>query len=154
MDILLLIKSIAGLVVILAILITLFFYKPFSSTKEKKKESLQKEEEIKAEKSSKKESHDLKDLLKIIRNKESTTEELANALDLVIKYHGKIPPKLGIRTHPEFYNYSEILLRICRHPNTNKDIIVKFDKELERLNPEYVREINDSLTKGLNSRGF
>ena len=138
-----------GLVVILGILIAFFLYVP--GNKKKKEVKRQKKYTTPSKPAPK---HELKDLLAVIRNKRSTTEQLAEALDLIIKYHGRIHPKLGIRAHPDFDIYSEILLRICRHPNTNKDIIIKFDKELEKLNPEYVREINDSLTKGLNSRGF
>lgn len=149
MDIVLLIKSIMGLVVILGILIMFFLYAPVSKKKEPKEKKKSYVQESKAEP-----KHELKELLEVIRNKHSSTEELAKALDAIIKYHGKIHPKLGIRAHPDFDIYSEILLRICRHPNTSKDIIIKFDKELEKRNPEYVREINDSLTKGLNSRGF
>ncbi|HFB53493.1 MAG TPA: hypothetical protein ENJ67_02060 [Sulfurimonas autotrophica] len=148
MDIVLLIKSIMGLVVILGILIAFFIYAPSAKKKEpKKKKSHTQESKPEAK-------HEIKDILAVIRNKHSTTEELGNALDMLIKYHGHIHPKLGIRTHPDFDIYSEILLRICRHPNTTKEIIIKFDKELEKRNPEYVREINDSLTKGLNSRGL
>lgn len=148
MDIVLLIKSIMGLVVILGILIAFFLYAPAAKKKEPKKKKKYTQE------SKPEPKHELKDLLEVIRNKHSTTEQLAEALDTVIKYHGRIHPKLGIRAHPDFDIYSEILLRICRHPNTTKEIIIKFDKELEKRNPEYVREINDSLTKGLNSRGL
>jgi hypothetical protein len=72
---------------------------------------------------------------------------------MILKYYGHIHEKLGIRSHPDFDIYMEILIIICRHPNTNKDIIIKFDKELTRLNPSYKAEINEALTKGLNSRG-
>jgi len=57
-----------------------------------------------------------------------------------------------MRAHPDFDIYMEILFTICRHPNTNKDIVIKFDRELGRLNPEYKKEINEAITKGLNSR--
>jgi len=150
MDIALLIKSIAGLVVVLGILIVFFLFSPGSN----KKKKVQTKKKSYTQATKEKPKHELKDLLAVIRNKSSTTEELAEALEAMIKYHGKIHPKLGLRAHPDFDIYSEVILRICRHPNTNKDIIVKFDKELEKLNPEYKREINDSLSKGLNSRGF
>ena len=149
MDIVVLIKSIIGLVVILGILIFFFLYRSGVKKKEAKKKQKSYVQESKP-----KPRHDLNGLLEIIRDKNSTTKELSDALDSIIKYHGKIHPKLGIRAHPDFDIYSEILLRICRHSNTNKDIILKFDKELEKRNPEYVREINDSLTKGLYSRGL
>ncbi len=58
-----------------------------------------------------------------------------------------------MRAHPDFENYSEILFTISRHKHINKDILIKFDKELERRNPEYKKEINEALMKGLNSRG-
>jgi len=153
MEITLLVQSIAGLVVILGILIFIFLYMQ-SVKREKENKKLKLKNRDTARVAKKSVSHDLLDLLEVIRDKKSTTQELAEALDLIIKYHGHIHSKLGIRPHPDFNIYSEILLRICRHPNTNKDIIVKFDRELEKLNPEYIREINDSLTKGLNSRGI
>ena len=58
-----------------------------------------------------------------------------------------------MRAHPDFDIYMDILFTICRHPNTTKNLILDFDKELERLNPEYKPEINNALAKGLNSRG-
>jgi uncharacterized membrane protein YvbJ len=149
MDIILLLKSIAGLVAVLAILIFFFFYFP---NKKKQKKNTKKKSYVSASKTE--EKHDMPTLLSIIRNKKSTAEELEKALLLLIKYHGHIPKKLGLRSHPDFDDYAEVVLRICRHPNTNKDIIINFDKALEKLNPEYIREINDALTKGLNSRGI
>ncbi len=152
MEVTLLVKSIAGLVVILGILIFILLYMQ-SIKKAKAKKKLQKKSD-KAVPVPVANSTDLHDLLAVVRNKKSTTKELSEALNSIIKYHGKIHPKLGVRTHPDFDIYAEILLRICRHPHTSKDLIIKFDRELEKRNPEYVREINDSLTKGLNSRGF
>lgn len=147
MDIVLLIKSIIGLVAILGILIFLLFYLPSSKKKEvKKPKEIYVKERIP--------QPELRELLEVIRNKHATTQALEKALDAIIKYYGKIHPKLGLRVHPDFKIYSEIILRICRHANTNKEIIIKFDKAIEKLNPEYKRELNDSLTKGLNSRGI
>jgi len=152
MEITLLVKSIAGLVVILGILIFLFLYSLSNKRAKAKKEA---KKAKKSQPAKQKSTHyKLEDLVAVIRNKKSTTKELQEALDLIIKNYGHIHPKLGIRTHPDFDIYAEVLLRICRHPNTTKDIIIKFDRELEKLNPEYVREINDALTKGLNSRGL
>lgn len=149
MDIVLLLKSVAGLVAVLSVLIFLLLY---SSNKKKQKKSKQKKSYVSETKAE--EKHDMPTLLAVIRNKKSTAAELENALNLVLKYHGHIPKKLGLRPHPEFDAYAEMILRICRHRNTDKDIIINFDKELERMNPEYVKEINDALIKGLDSRGF
>ena len=91
-------------------------------------------------------------LLQIIKDKESSSQELQEALDLVLKYFPTIHPKLGMRAHPDFERYEELLLFLCWHPNVNSKMIVKFEKELSKNNPEYKTFINDSMTKGLDSR--
>ena len=147
MDIVLLVKSIAGLSAILVVLLLFFIYASKNkSKKQKKKKSYTSPTPPKVK-------YDWNTLIKSVRNRQATTQELKETLALILKYHGTIPNKLGIRVNPEFDKYSEVLLRLCRHPNTNKDLIIDFDKELEKRNPEYIKEINDALTKGLNSRG-
>ncbi len=146
----LVIYAIIGLIAILAVLILLLFLSP-------KPEGVKKNEEQK--KGQKQEPKvitrtDLDYLLGVIKNKKTTAKELAAVLDLVIKHHGTIAKKLGIRSHPDFDIYADILLTICRHKNTNKNIIIKFNKEIVALNPDYKEEINDAVTKGLNSRGI
>lgn len=145
MDIVLLIKSIVGLVAVLALLLFLFIYLQ-KSNKSVKKEPLPEPVQHTPK-------HDWATLFEIFQNKKSTAKELEDAIDLLLKYHESIPKKLGLRTHPEFDKHSDIMLYLCRHPNTNKDLIIKLDRGLEKKNPEYNREINDALTKGLNSRG-
>jgi len=148
MEITLLIKSIMGLIAVLALLMFLFFYS--SSFKKNKKTDTK---ITKKTTKPREEVPDLQTLRAIIKNKKTKTKELKKSLDLVLKYYGNIHKKLGVRVHPDFDVYMEILFTICRHPHTNKNIIVDFDKELGRLNPDYKAEINDAITKGLNSRG-
>jgi len=147
MEITLLVKSFFGLVFILAVLI---FFLLYLSKKKKIIQNRQTENSLKHKNS---DEHSLEYLLKIIKNRASSSAELKNALDLVIKHHGTIHPKLGLRPHPDFDVYGEILLRICRHPNTDKNIILDFDRALESKNEDYKKDINDFITKGLNSRG-
>ena len=154
MDITLLVQSIVGLVVILGILLFLFLYLNADKKNKAKKKEAEAERKKLSQSASSSKSYRLEDLLAVIRNKHATTEELSEALEKIIKYYGHIHPKLGLRPHPDFDIYAEILLRICRHPHTNKDIIIQFDRALEKLNPSYIKEINDTLTKGLNSRGI
>lgn len=146
MEITLLVKSIAGLVLLLGFLMFLLLYNPSRRKKSPKKKTY-------TTPSKNQEDTSLAALRKIIRNRSSSTKELQNALSLVLKYHGNIHPKLGIRAHPDFDAYAEILFTIARHKNINKDIIVKFDNELEKRNPAYKKEIYEELMKGLNSRG-
>jgi len=146
MDIVFLVKSFAGLLGLLAILIFFLMYAP-KSVKVKKRVFSKKKEHFGDDFKS------LETLVDIIKDKNSTTQELQVALDLIIKHHGTIHPKLGLRPHPDFNLYGEVVLRICRHPNTTKNLILKFDKELTARNEEYKRDISDFLTKGLESRG-
>lgn len=144
MDISLLIKTVAGLIVVLGILIFLLLL-PKKEKDSKKVSSAKKSKKSKIK-------TDLDSLRYIIRNRISTNKQLGEALDLIIKHHGNIPDKLGIRVNPQFDKYMEVLVTLCRHPNASKEIIIKFDKELAKLNPDYKSEINDAITKGLNSR--
>lgn len=152
MEITLLIKSIIGLVFILGFLIFLML----TSFKNKKmQQGTSKNGAVKTATSHDDSMQtDLESLRKIIKDKNSDKQKLKEALDLVIKYHGTIHKKLGLRTHPDFAIYKDIILSICRHKNTNKNLILDFDKSLEKLNPEYKSDINDALTNGLNSRGL
>ena len=130
MEISLLIQIVIGLIIVLAILMFFFFS---SRSKKVKEDSAVYEEKL-----------DLQTLVKIIKNKKSTSGELQEALDLVLKDYGVID-NLDL--------YIDMLFIICLHPNTNKNIIISFNKELVRLNPKYKLEINGAITKGLNSRG-
>ena len=155
MNIELIIQSVMGLVALLALLLFLLFFtsKNSSDKKVSKKKGVQKKTEAKPSKSKTSEmSTDLESLRRIVKDKESTASELRKALELIIKYHGTIHTKLGMRAHPDFDPYMDILFTICRHPYADKDMIIYFDRELGRLNPEYKQDINEAITKGLTSR--
>lgn len=149
MDIVLLIQSGSGLLVILIILVFLLLW----SSKAKKAAKAKKSKKIKSTPTIERDRTDLQHLKSIIKKRKSTNEELKNALELIIKYHGTIHKKQGMNTHGEFDIYMDIIFTICRHPNTSKEIILQFDKDLEKLNPTYKPEINNTITRGLNSRG-
>ncbi len=147
MELTLLIKSAMGLLVILGLLVFILVL----NSKSKKRE-IQKSKKVVQEQKVKPKI-DLEFLRTIVKNRKSTTQELKEALDLVLKYHGTIPKKLGLRSHPKSQIYMDILFSVCRHPNANKDIIINFDKELGRLNVEYKKDLHDAMMRGLNSRG-
>ena len=146
MEITILVQSIIGLVVILGILVFLLA----SSLAKKSKKEMIGDKKVSPKIVSK---TDFKYQKSIIDNLESSTKELADSLALIIKYHGTMHKKLGILAHPESNAYMDVLFKVCRHKNADKEMIVKFNYELEKLNPEYKREINDALMRGLNSRG-
>lgn len=146
MEVSFLLQSFIGLVILLAILVFFLFFNPKKSKQSKKKTKV-------VPKRREDDYISLEKLLEIIKNRKSTAKELQNALDLVLKHHGTIQSKLGLRPHPDFDIYGEILLRICRHPNTTKEIILSFDRGLAQKNGDYKKDIDDFITKGLNSRG-
>jgi len=146
MDITSLIQSILGLVVLLGILVFILVF----SGKKKKQKTIKSYTQA----SKKVKKTDLESLRYIIRNRVTSKTDLKEALDDVLKYHGTIPKKLGTRVNPQFDDYMEILIMICRHPNTDKNIIISFDKELSKLNPSYKPEISESIQKGLDSRSI
>jgi len=140
----LLIQSIGGLVVLLAILL-------FILLKPKAPKEI-KENKIVSSTGPKKRT-DLEFIKQIIKDKNSSKNDLSDAVDMVIKYHGNIPAKLGTRTNPKFDEYMAIFVALCRHRKATKDVVLKLDRELVSRNPAYKSEINDAITKGLNSRG-
>jgi len=153
MDIELIIKSVMGLVGLLALLLFLLFLTSNNSSKKKDLNNKKPKNQNQKPKSTQQSMpSDLESLRAIVKDKSSTTPQLRQALELIIKYHGTIHTKLGLRAHPDFDPYMDILFTICRHPNADKNMIVTFDRELGRLNPEYKQDINEAITKGLNSR--
>lgn len=145
MDIILLIKSGLGLLMVLAFLVILLIAPKKKKEKNKQKQPIQ---------SKPKESFptDLKELIKIIKDKETDSKKLAKTTETILKYHGKLPSKLGIRTNPEYAIYDDLIFTLCRHPNVTANIILEFTSGLEKKNEDYKPQINDSLTRGLNSR--
>jgi len=141
-----LVQSIGALLIILAILVILlvlsFRNKARKAQKEEKKINVPIKPEV-----------DFQTLRKVINNKKSSKEELQNAVDLILKYYGTMHEKLGIRAHPDSDVYMITLFQLCRHPNADKKIVLSLNNGLEKQNPTYLKEINDALMKGLNSRG-
>ncbi len=152
MEVILFIKSLLGLIVILAILLFMFFS---SLNEKKKKKKMEAQKRVQQSVPVKKNSNlELRYFQSIIKDKDSSTKALKEALEAIIENYGVIPPKIGLRAHPDFTIYRDVLFTLCRHPHTNKDLIIYFDKNLSELNPEYKSYINDTLTMGLDSRGY
>jgi hypothetical protein len=152
MDIELLIKSIVGLIVILTILIVVFILP--AKSKKKKQQVKSKQTTFSKQVNKKEKVLSFDELRAIVRKKSSTTKDLEYAVDEIVKHYSKIHPKMGVRTHPDFDKYIDLIVHLVRHKNTNKDLILKLDRALTKNNPDYKAELNDTLTKALNSRGI
>ena len=90
MDMLLLIKTIATLTGVLGVLIFFYFYFTYKNPSKQKKIS-QKPLHVREVKP------DFNILLEVIKDKKSTTQELKEAVDLIIQYYGRIPKRDKIR---------------------------------------------------------
>lgn len=145
MDLTLIIQSLLGLVSLLAVLLFFLFY----SFGEKK---APKEQKAKVQKPKKEIDISLEALRKVFRIENSSKEKLKETVGLILEHHGTIHEKLGSRTHPDFDAYAEILFYLARHKNSDKEIILEFDRGLSSRNPTYKKQINDALMRGLNSR--
>ncbi|ABB43322.1 hypothetical protein Suden_0041 [Sulfurimonas denitrificans DSM 1251] len=146
----LIVKSIMGLIALLSLLVFFLFLEP---NKDKKKPNSNSKVVVDRDEVESEETN-LDALVAIIKNKKSDSKKLSFALDMILKHHGTFHKKMGVRAHKDFDIYMDVLFTLCRHPNTNKDLIINFDKELARLNPDYKQEINNAISKGLNSRGI
>ena len=145
MNIVDLIILIIAMMVVLAILVFLYVYRP------SKKRSLQVGKEDKNLQENKK-IPSFKKLLDTLKNNASTDKELRNAAELIIKHYGTIKAKHGVAPDKDFKRYAEAIFAVSSHPNTNKDIVVMFDRELSKRNKNYQREIDEMLNRGLSSR--
>ncbi len=149
MEIGFLVKTGAALMISLFLLI-LFVLVPKNS-KKKPKQKKEKKEEQKIEISYDDFSFD--DLRALVRNRKISNEDLSKVVDAILKNYSHIPNKMGIRKHPDFDKYVDFIVHLVRHPNTSKELILKVDKELRRINPSYEKELNDALSMALKSLG-
>lgn len=91
-------------------------------------------------------------LLLKIKNRYSDEATLREAAELVLRHYGTIEPKHGVVPNKDFRRYAEAIYAISVHPNTTKELVVMFDRELSRRNPSYAREIEEMLNRGLSAR--
>lgn len=123
-----LIFIILSLVVVLAFLLFLLF-KP-----------KQNKREVKVKKSS---SVSFDDLLMVLKNTASSTQELGECVDTILKDYREID---------DFSGYEKAIVYLCKHPNTNKRLIIRLDTTLEKYNPSFKTKIASALKMGLDSR--
>lgn len=95
-----------------------------------------------------------KEVSDIFTHKESTKEELKEAIEQLVRYHGKIQTKLGDLPHPDFKRYLKLIIELCNNPQADKDIIVMLDQKLRVKNPKYGLDIDEATNKGIAGRGF
>ncbi len=81
----------------------------------------------------------------VILDRTSSKTELTGAVDVIAKYYGKIYATTLTR-------YTRIIVTLCRHPQTDKQILLTLDRALQSQNPGLKHELELALQKGLSSR--
>jgi len=94
------------------------------------------------------------DISKVFASKTSSKQDLLDAIENLIRYHGRIHAKMGDLAHPDFKKYSDLIMTMCSNPQADKDTIVALDKKLRIKNPKYGLDIDEAVNKGLAARGF
>jgi len=90
----------------------------------------------------------------IFSNQESSKEDFRQAIEMLIKHHGKIHAKLGDLPHPDYKRYNALIIKLCKNPSSDKDVIILLDQKLRARNPKYSLNIDEAINKGLAGRGF
>ena len=141
-------NTIGGLFAILVLLIFIFVL----PARKKRANKSQKRTQSKQGQAKSEQKYSFEELEQIIKDPASTTEQLQFAVDQIVRYYRIIPPKIGIRPHPDFKRYKNLIMYLVRHKNTHKDIILQLDSALLKENPSYKEELDAALNKALNSR--
>jgi len=90
----------------------------------------------------------------IFMSTQSSTQVLQEAIEQLIKHHGKIHAKLGDLPHPDYKRYLTLIINLCKNPQADKNIIISLDQKLRIKNPRYGLDIDDAINKGIAARGF
>ncbi|MDF1882015.1 hypothetical protein JHD50_12015 [Sulfurimonas sp. MAG313] len=90
----------------------------------------------------------------ILGNKNSSKTDLVEAIEQLIRHHGKIHAKLGDLPHPDYKRYLTLIINLCKNPQADKNLIISLDQKLRIKNPRYGLDIDDAVNKGIAARGF
>lgn len=81
----------------------------------------------------------------IILDRSSSAAALEEAVEMISRYYTQVHATTLQR-------YIRIIVTLCRHPQTSKEMIVALDRALQNANPNWRPEIDAALKKGLESR--
>ncbi len=90
----------------------------------------------------------------IFGSSESSKEDFLEAIEQLVRHHGKIQAKLGDLPHPDFKRYQALIITLCKNRKADKDVIVALNHKLRALNTRYGYEIDEAVAKGIEGRGF
>jgi len=81
----------------------------------------------------------------IIKNTSSSAIELHRAAELILENFNAMTPNTAKA-------YQDLVQTLCVHPHTDSKLILRFEKTLRSINPQYNDEIEHALKRGLAAR--
>lgn len=126
-----LILTIAGLLLLLIVLVALYVW--IGKSKTVNEEAPQKVETFES-------------LSEVIKNTSSSSHELNHAVEMILKHFSRI-------NGHTIAKYQHLLESLCIHPRTDSKLILRFEKTLRTVNPDYSHDIEKALSLGLAARG-
>jgi hypothetical protein len=81
----------------------------------------------------------------VILDPKSPKAELSRAVDTIRRHHGTIRAE-------SLERYIHLVIALCRHPQTDKSLVIALDRGLQEQNPNFSQELEAALRKGLNAR--
>ena len=143
------------LIILLIILIPLLLcYLVFPDEKVTKKLSTKKKTTTTKPKVSKDTPLSFEEIANLFARSDTSADELKEAIEQLVKHHGKIHAKLGDLPHPDYKRYLALIINLCKNKQADKDIILSLDQKLRAKNPKYGLDIDDAVNKGIAGRGF
>ncbi len=94
------------------------------------------------------------EITRIFGSSSSSKKDFIEAIEQLIRHHGKIQAKLGDLAHPDFKRYETAIITLCKNRNADKDVIISLNQKLRALNTKYGYEIDEAVVKGIEGRGF
>lgn len=91
----------------------------------------------------------------VIADQDSTTQELQEAVKVLVSKYPKIKSGESKADSKEEYNkYATVIQNLCLHQRADKDMVLLLDKTLRKQNPAYQKELDLELKRALSMRKF
>jgi hypothetical protein len=142
------------LAILLLLLIPLLLSYKFYPVEKLEQEAVIKKKKTQQREIDKTQPLSFEDITHIFGSSSSSKEDFIEAIEQLIRHHGKIQAKLGDLAHPDFKRYQKAIITLCKNRKSDKDVIVALNQKLRALNTKYGYEIDEAVSKGIEGRGF
>lgn len=136
-----------ALIAALIVIVTLFLVVAIASIGRKSKIV----KTVKKNKAAKSKKYTIEDMVELAANRNTTKNELTNAIIKVSKEF-KFPPKARGKTPKSIKTYLNFVLLVASHKKSDAKLIAFMNTTLKKVNSEYAKEIDIYENEGLRQR--